>query len=40
MQRNGWDHALKVTAEGAGLVGHAGAALLSLALRHKDLLSC
>jgi len=24
MQRNGWDHAPKVTAEGAGLVGHAG----------------
>jgi hypothetical protein len=28
MQHNGWDHALKVTAEGAGLVGHAGAVLL------------
>ena len=28
MQHNGWDHALKVTAEGAGLVGHAGAILL------------
>jgi Transposase DDE domain group 1 len=25
---NGWDHALKVTADGAGLVGHAGAVLL------------
>jgi hypothetical protein len=25
---NGWDHALKVTAEGTGLVGHAGAVLL------------
>jgi len=25
---NGWDHALKVTAEGKGLVGHAGAILL------------
>ncbi|HEY1005430.1 MAG TPA: hypothetical protein VGD83_37950 [Streptosporangiaceae bacterium] len=25
---NGWDHALKVTADGTGLVGHAGAALL------------
>ena len=24
MQHNGWDHALKVTADGAGLVGHAG----------------
>jgi len=28
MQHNGWDHALKVTADGAGLVGHAGAILL------------
>jgi hypothetical protein len=28
MQHNGWDHALKVTAAGAGLVGHAGAVLL------------
>jgi hypothetical protein len=28
MKLNGWDHALKVTAEGAGLVGHAGAVLL------------
>jgi hypothetical protein len=28
MQHNGWDHALKVTATGAGLVGHAGAVLL------------
>jgi len=28
MQHNGWDHALKVTADGAGLVGHAGAVLL------------
>jgi len=28
MQRNGWDHALKVTADGKGLVGHAGAILL------------
>ena len=27
-QHNGWDHALKVTADGAGLVGHAGAVLL------------
>jgi hypothetical protein len=27
MQHNGWDHALKVTADGAGLVGHAGAIL-------------
>jgi hypothetical protein len=28
MQHNGWDYALKVSAEGAGLVGHAGAVLL------------
>jgi hypothetical protein len=28
MQHNGWDHALKVTADGAGLAGHAGAVLL------------
>jgi hypothetical protein len=28
MQHNRWDHALKVTAEGTGLVGHAGAILL------------
>jgi Transposase DDE domain group 1 len=28
MQDNGWDHALKVTADGAGLVGHVGAVLL------------
>ena len=28
MQHNGWDHALKVTGDGAGLVGHAGAILL------------
>ena len=28
MQHNGWDHALKVTAGGAGLVGHAGTVLL------------
>ena len=28
MQLNGWDHALKVTASGTGLVGHAGAILL------------
>ena len=28
MQLNGWDRALKVTADGQGLVGHAGAILL------------
>jgi len=28
MQHNGWDHALKVTADGTGLAGHVGAVLL------------
>jgi hypothetical protein len=28
MQHNGCDHALKVTADGTGLDGHAGAVLL------------
>jgi len=28
MQLNGWDHALKVTADGKGIVGHAGVVLL------------
>lgn len=28
MQDNGWDHALTVTADGNGLVGHAGGVLL------------
>src|SRR5450756_2561463 len=28
MHPNGWDHALKVTGAGTGLVGHAGAILL------------
>jgi hypothetical protein len=28
MQLNGWDHALKVTSDGKGLVGHAGSILL------------
>ena len=28
MQHNGWDHALKVTSDGKGLVGHAGSILL------------
>jgi Transposase DDE domain group 1 len=28
MQHNGWDHALKVTADGTGLIGHVGAVLL------------
>src|SRR6267154_5845436 len=27
IEHNGWDHAPKVTAEGTGLVGHAGASL-------------
>ena len=25
MQHNGWDHGLKVTGDGASLIGHAGA---------------
>jgi hypothetical protein len=28
MKPSGWDRALKVTAEGTGLIGHAGAILL------------
>jgi len=28
MQDTGWDHALKVTGDGEGLVGHSGAVLL------------
>jgi hypothetical protein len=28
MQHNGWDHGLKVTDDGAGLVGHCGGVLL------------
>ena len=28
MRRDGWDDALKVSADGTGLVGHAGAVLL------------
>ena len=28
MQHNGWDHGLKVTADGADLVGNVGAVLL------------
>ena len=28
MEHNGWDHALKVTGGGTGLIGHAGAILL------------
>ena len=28
MEQNGWDHALKVTGGGTGLIGHAGAILL------------
>ena len=37
MQHNGWDHALKVTAAGAGLVGHAGAVLLRKAADQSGL---
>jgi hypothetical protein len=39
MQHNGWDHALKVTATGAGLVGHAGAVLLRKAADQTGLTS-
>jgi len=39
MQHNGWDHALKVTAAGAGLVGHAGAVLLRKAADQSGLTS-
>jgi hypothetical protein len=28
MQHNGWDHVLKVTADGTGLMGHGGGVLL------------
>ena len=37
MQHNGWDHALKVTADGKGLVGHAGAILLRKAANQAGL---
>jgi hypothetical protein len=39
MQHNGWDHALKVTAAGTGLVGHAGAILLRKAADQTGLTS-
>jgi hypothetical protein len=39
MQLNGWDHALKVTAGGKGLVGHAGAILLRKAADQAGLTS-
>jgi len=39
MQHNGWDHALKVTADGTGLVGHAGAVLLRKAADQTGLTS-
>jgi hypothetical protein len=39
MQHNGWDHALKVTASGRGLVGHAGAILLRKAADRAGLTS-
>jgi hypothetical protein len=39
MQLNGWDHALKVTASGRGLVGHAGAILLRKAADQAGLTS-
>jgi hypothetical protein len=28
LQHNGWDHGLKITDDGAGLVGHGGGVLL------------
>ena len=37
MQLNGWDRALKVTADGKGLVGHAGAILLRKAADQSGL---
>ena len=37
MQHNGWDRALKVTAGGKGLVGHAGAVLLRKAANQAGL---
>ncbi len=37
MQHNGWDRALKVTADGAGLVGYVGAVLLARPLTRRDL---
>ncbi len=39
MQRNGWDYALKVTADGKGLVGHAGAILLRKAADQAGLIA-
>ena len=39
MQLNGWDRALKVTADGKGLVGHAGAVLLRKAADQTGLTS-
>ena len=37
MQLNGWDHALKVTSDGKGLAGHAGAILLRKAAGQRGL---
>jgi hypothetical protein len=37
MKHNGWDRALKVTADGTGLVGHAGAVLLRKAADQASL---
>ena len=39
MKHNGWDHALKVTADGKGLVGHAGVILLRKAADQTGLTS-
>jgi hypothetical protein len=39
MQHNGWDRALKVTADGTGLIGHAGAVLLRKAAGQAGLVA-
>jgi len=39
MKDNGWDHALKVAADGKGLIGHAGAILLRKAADQTGLTS-
>ena len=36
MEDTRWDHALRVTDGGAGLVGHAGAVLLRKPLTRRD----
>ena len=39
MQHTRWDHGLKVTADGAGLAGHAGAVLLRMVADRSGLVS-